>query len=399
MAGPLNWLAQVASVTWFGILAIPQRLGSVLAAVVGIAGVAAVMLSLLSISAGFQKAMNASASPDDAIVLRSGADSEMVSGISRDNSRVIADAPGLARDPTGPLSSAELFVIINLPMRSRDSEANVPMRGVEPAAFKVRDHFKIIQGRQFQWGRNEIMVGSGAARQFKGLECGRTLVVGRNEWPIVGVFSAGGGVAESEIWMDATVLQQIYHRGDTFQSVYTKLSSTASFNQFKDSLTTNPQLSVQVLRQSDYYASQSTQMTRLITTLGYLITFLMGLGAVFVALNTMYSAVAARTREIATLRALGFGGGSVVTSVILEALLLGLAGGAVGASIAYFCFNGFQTATVNFQSFSQVTFSFDVTSRLLVQGVVLSALIGLVGGLPPAIRALRLPIAAALREL
>ena len=399
MAGPINWIAQVGSVTKFGLLSIPQRRGSVSAAVIGIAGVVAVLVGVLSIAVGFRKTMNASGSPDAAIVLRSGADSEMVSGFLRENTRVIADAPGLARSDKGPLASAELFVIINLPKRSTGTDANVPLRGVEDQAFKVRDTFKIIEGRRFEPGKDEVIVGVGAARQFAGLEVGNHIKVGRYEWPVVGTFSAGGGTAESEIWTDATVLQGAFHRGDSFQSVYTKLASPTAFQQFKDALTTDPRLNVKVLRQTDYYAEQSTAVTKLITTLGFLIASLMAIGAVFGALNTMYSAVSTRTREIATLRALGFGSGAVVVSVMIESLALAILGGAVGATLAYLAFNGFQTATMNFQSFSQVTFAFQVTPHLLIQGIVWATIIGLVGGLFPALRAARLPIAAALREL
>ena len=237
------------------------------------------------------------------------------------------------------------------------------------------------------------------SRNSAGLEVGSKIKVGRYEWPVVGIFSAGGGVAESEIWTDAKVLQEAYNRGDSFQSVYVKLNSPGAFQEFKDSLTSNPQLNVKVVRQSEYYAEQSETMTRLITTLGVLIAALMAVGAIFGALNTMYSAVSTRTREIATLRALGFGRGAVVVSVMIESLLLALVGGALGGGLAYLAFNGFHTSTMNFQSFSQVTFAFRVTPELLVRGIVWSALIGLIGGLFPAIRAARLPIASALREL
>ena len=399
MAGPINWLSQVVAVTKFGLLGLPQRRGSVGAAVFGIAGVVAVLVGVLSIATGFQRTMAASGSADAAIVLRSGADSEMVSGLGRENTRLIADAPGVARTAAGPQASAELFVIINLPKRSSGTDANVPLRGIGRAAFLVRDQVKIVAGRPFEWGKNEVIVGVGAAREFVGLQVGSTIHVGRYEWPVVGVFSAGGGTAESEIWTDATVLQAAYNRGDSFQSVYARLNSPAAFTAFKDALTTDPRLDVKVLRQVDFYAEQSTAVTKLITTLGYIITCLMAIGAVFGALNTMYSSVAARTREIATLRALGFGRGAVVVSVMLEALALALLGGAAGAGVAYFVFNGFETATMNWQSFSQVTFAFRVTPELLVQGVVLATLIGLLGGLMPAVRAARRPIAAALREL
>ena len=258
---------------------------------------------------------------------------------------------------------------------------------------------KIVQGRTFEPGKNEVIVGTGAAREFAGLEVGGTIQVGRHAWPVVGIFSAGGATAESEIWTDAPVLQAAYNRGDSFQSVNVRLASPAAFTAFKDALTADPRLNVKVMRQTDYYADQSTTLTKLITTLGYLVAALMAVGAVFGALNTMYSSVSARTREIATLRALGFGGGAVVVSVMLESVALALVGGAGGAAVAYVVFNGFRAATMNWQSFSQITFAFAVTPQLLVQGIIWATLIGLIGGLLPAIRAARQPIAAALREL
>jgi putative ABC transport system permease protein len=399
MAGPLNWFSQIASVTKFGLLGIPQRRGAVAAAVIGIAGVVTVLVGVLSIAAGFLRVMQASGSPDIAMVLRSGADSEMVSYLSRDTTRIIADAPGVARSPEGPLASAELFVILSLQKRSTGTDVNVPFRGVERAALRVRDRVKIVDGRMFEWGKNEVIVGVGAAREFAGLEVGHTLQTGRYQWPVVGIFSAGGGNAESEIWTDATILQAAYHRGDGFETVCARLNSPAAFDAFKDALTTDPRLNVKVMRQTDYFAEQSTMVTTLVTTLGFLVAFLMAVGAVFGALNTMYSSVSARTREIATLRALGFGSGAVVVSVMLESIALALVGGGGGAVLAYLVFNGFRAATMNWQSFSQVTFAFAVTPQLLVEGIVWATLIGLIGGLLPAIRAARQPVAAALREL
>jgi putative ABC transport system permease protein len=395
----MNWLSQIASITRFGMMSIPQRRGAVAATVIGIAGVVAVFVGVLSMAAGFRQAMTVSSSPDTAIVLRSGADSEMVSGFSRQETQIIADSPGVARTDKGPLSSAELFVIINLNKRSTGTDANVPLRGVEAPAMQVRDDLKITQGRMFDWGKDEVIVGRGAAMEFAGLDVGSSIKVGRYEWPVVGIFSANGSVSESEIWTDAKVLQAAYHRGDSFQSVRAKLTSPDAFQKFKDSLTTNPQLTVTASRQSDYYAQQSEAMTRLINSLGFSIAFLMAIGAVFGALNTMYSTVAARSREIATLRALGFGGGAVVVSLMIESLLLALLGGLAGASLAYLAFNGYHTSTMNFQSFSQVAFAFRVTPRLLLQGMGWALAIGLIGGLLPAVRAARLPIVAALREL
>jgi putative ABC transport system permease protein len=236
------------------------------------------------------------------------------------------------------------------------------------------------------------------AREFAGLGLGSTLEVGGEQWPVVGIFEAGGGIAESEIWADAAVVQAAYRRGNSYQSVYAKLESPGTFQKFKDSLTTDPRLNVKVVREQEFYSEQSTLLRSIIVGLGTLIAGLMGLGAVFGALNTMYTAVSARTREIATLRALGFKSGPVVISVLFEALLLALVGGLIGGGLAYWAFDGFKTATMNWQSFSQIAFSFDVNGSLLVRGIVYAMLIGLIGGLFPAVRAARLPVAAALRE-
>jgi putative ABC transport system permease protein len=290
-----------------------------------------------------------------------------------------------------------LFVIISLPKRSTGTDANVPLRGVSPAAFGVRGNIEMVAGRRFEAGRNEVIVGAGAARQFAGLDLGKTIRVGRNEWSVVGIFTAGGGVAESEIWTDAAVLQPAYQRGDSYQAVYARLTSPAAFQDFSDALTTNPQLTVKVVRQSEFYAEQSTAVTSFIRNIGVVIAGLMALGALFGALNTMYSSVSARTREIATLRALGFGSGPVIISIMLESLALALIGGAVGAAIAFLAFDGFTTSTMNWQTFSQVAFAFRVSPELLVRAITWSVLLGIFGGLFPAIHAARLPIATALR--
>jgi putative ABC transport system permease protein len=395
----LNWLSQVAAVTWVNLRTLPERRGSSLATIVGVAGVVVVAIAVFSIAEGVRHAMTSTAAPDTALVLRSGSDSEMMSGINRDDTRIVAEAPGVMRAAGGPVASAELYVIVDLPKKSTGTEANVPLRGVQPAAFEVRDEIEIIDGRRFEPGRNEVIVGKAAASQFAGLEVGNVLRWGENEWRVVGLFSADGGLAESEIWCDAGVLQPAYRRGDTFQAVYARLESPDAFTGFKDALTSDPRLDVKVIRESEYYESQSQILTGLIRILGTLITALMAIGAVFGALNTMYAAVAARTREIATLRALGFRGGPVVISVMAESLLLALLGGAVGAAIAYFGFNGFQTSTMNWATFSQVSFSFTVTPQLLILGLVCAIAMGLIGGLFPALRAARLPVATALREL
>ncbi len=394
----LNWLLQIFSITGSNLRSLPERRGAALAAAVGIAGVVVVLVGVLSIAEGFRRAMTVSGSPDVALVLRSGSDSEMTSGLGREDTRTIADTAGLARDAAGPLASSELFVIINLPKRSTGTDANVPLRGVSAAAFSVRGNITLVAGRRFELGRNEVIVGAGAARAFAGLDLGKTIRVGQNDWTVVGIFSAAGGVAESEIWTDAAVLQPAYHRGDSFQAVYAKLASADAYQSFADALTTNPRLSVKVIRQSDYYAEQSSTLTGFIKGIGVAIAGLMALGALFGALNTMYSSVAARTREIATLRALGFGSGPVVISVMLESLALALVGGALGSLAAYLAFDGFTTSTINWQTFSQVAFAFRVSPELLTRAIVWSTFIGLLGGLFPALHAARIPIAAALRE-
>ena len=394
----MNWLVQIISVTLFNLRTIPERKGAAFAAAVGIAGVVWVFVGFLSIAEGFRAAMTVTGPNDVVIVLRSSADNEMTSGLSREETRLIADAPGIARTADGPLTSAELFVMINLPKRSTGTDANVPFRGVGKAAMTVRGDVQIIEGRNFEPGRNEVIVGAGAARAFAGLELGKTLRIGQNEWNVVGKFSGGSGSAESEIWTDSAVLQPAYNRGQSFQSVYAKLSSPEAFQQLKDALTTNPQLKVKALRHSDFLADQSSMLTGFIRGIGVFIASMMALGALFGALNTMYTAVASRTREIATLRALGFGAIPVVLSIMFESLALALAGGVFGATVAYLAFDGFQAATINWQTFSQIAFAFAVTPQLLIAAIIWAAGIGLVGGFFPALRAARLPIAAGLRE-
>lgn len=396
--GLLRWFQQVLSVTRFSVLTIPQRLGSSAAAALGIGGVVLVLVGVLSIARGFRHAMTVSGSEEVAIVLRSGANTEMMSGLSRQDTTVVEQAPGIARDADGPLASAELFVVIDLPKRSTGTSANVPLRGVQENAFDIRERLEIVEGRMFEWGRNEVIVGEGAAVEFSGLEVGNRIPVGGQMWEVVGRFTAGGGISESEIWTDARLLQSAYRRGDSFQAVYARLESPEAYPRFEEALADDPRISVDAARQTDYYAEQSVIISNLITGLGTLVAVLMGIGALFGALNTMYTAVSSRTREIATLRALGFTAGPVVLSVLAESLLLALAGGALGGALGYLVFNGFRAATMNWASFSQVTFAFQVTPGLLLQGILYAALIGLGGGLLPAIRAARLPVATALRE-
>jgi putative ABC transport system permease protein len=394
-----SWLAQTVAVTALNVRTITQRLGSSGVAVVGIAGVVIVFVSVLSIAAGFTAAMQGSGSPSRALVMRSGADSEMTSLLARPEVDVIKQAPGIGREGQTAVASAELYVIIDLPKKSTNSPANVPMRGIEPTAMQVRHDVSIVDGRMFQFGTNEVIAGRGASGQFVGLTVGNELRSGQNTWKVVGIFEANGGVAETEVWCDSRVLQGVYRRGNSYQTVLARLDSSESLTAFRDWLTSNPQVNVQVHRETDYYAQQSQALNSLIRGVGFGIAGLMGVGAVFGAILTMYTAVSTRSREIATLRALGFNATSVVVSVLVEALTLGAIGGVIGGVAAYLAFNGYQTSTMNFQTFSQVAFAFQVTPQLLGMGLVYSLLMGLVGGLFPAIRAARLPIPSALREL
>ncbi|HSP14197.1 MAG TPA: ABC transporter permease [Thermoanaerobaculia bacterium] len=392
----MNWLAQVFALIEFNLRSLPRRKGSAASAMFGIAGVVAVLVGVLSIGQGFRRTMQSTGAPDAAIVMRSGADSEMMSILSRDDAQIISEAPGVARARGRALVSPELFVVIDLPKRSTHTDANVPMRGVGQQAFDVHP-IRITSGRMFEWGKNEVIAGRGAVNEFSGLDLGSELHLGQNVWKIVGLFESGGGLPESELWTDSAVLGPAYHRGPTFQAVKVKLSSPGSYQEFKDALTSDPRLNVKVQREAEYYAAQSRMIVLLVTGLGSIISGLMAIGAVFGALNTMYTAVAARAREIATLEALGFSSSPIVVSVMVESLLLALIGGVAGALLAWGLFDGYRAATLNWQTFSQVTFAFDVNPRLLVSGILYALLIGFIGGLFPAIRAARLPLATALR--
>lgn len=394
-----NWITQVVTVTGMNIRSLPQRRGSTTVAVVGIAGVVMVMVGILSIAAGLVDAMANKAPRDVAIVLRAASTSEMDSIMSRDDVTAISEAPGIARVDGKLLISPELFVVVDVLRRSTGTASNVPMRGVDANVLMVRDNVRITEGRMFQAGLNEIVVGRGALEIFEGIKLGDTPRWGNNTWTVVGVMEADGGMPESEIWADVRVLQAAQNRGSTIQVVRAKLQSIDAFASFKDFLTADPRVNVSVKTEREFYSEQSRFFSVFINSIGIFVGVMMGLGAIFGAVNTMYTAVSARTGEIATLRALGFGASPVVFSVLAESLLIGLAGGLIGAALAYLIFNGFQIATMNFQSFSQVTFSFAVTPTLLKSGVIYALLMGFLGGFLPSIRASRLSISTALREM
>jgi putative ABC transport system permease protein len=334
-----------------------------------------------------------------ALVLRGGSADELSSAFARDQVSVIAAAPGIVSDERGAVASPEFFTIVDLPMRSTGTAANVPFRGVTARAPQVRDGFRMVAGRMFEPGKDEVIVGRGAYAQFGNVDLGREVTWGSHVWRVVGVFEAGGSVSESEVWTDLTVLQGVYRRGNSVQVVRVRLESPEALETVERWLDADPRLDATVRSEREFYADQSRILITLVRYVGTTIAVLMGVGAVFAALNTMYSAVSSRTREIATLRALGFGASPVVASVLLEAVALGLVGGLVGGALVYFGLNGYQASTLNWASFSQITFAFTVTPALLVTGFVYSLILGLVGGLLPALRAARLPVTAGLREL
>lgn len=390
------WLNQIVQVSWMNLKNIPQRLGTSLVIVVGIAGVVGVLTAMLSMGEGFKATLGKAGHEDRAIVMRSGATSELSSGLDRSQADVIKSAPGVRRGADGkPVASAELLVIADLPKAGTGTLANAAVRGVQPEAFALRPEVKIVEGRKFEPGPRELIVGKQAASQFANLKIGSRIGFRDSDWTVVGIFSADGGVHESELWADAEVVQNAYRRNG-FQSVSAQLEDEAAFTRFKDALTADPRLQIKAETMKQYFASQSEGMSKLINILGYTIGLIMAIGAIFGALNTMYAAISTRGKEIATLRALGFGASPVVVSVLVEGLLLALAGGIIGAALAYAIFNGYTAATLG-ANFSQVAFDFRVTPALMVQGIVLALLIGFVGGVMPAWRAARLPVTTALR--
>ena len=383
----------------YNVRSVRARWTSTIVAVLGIAGTVGVFIAMLSLAHGFRATLVASGSPDNALILRAGSPSEMMGGVTLESIKVIADAPGIARDANGPLLTQEVVGVIPFPLISTGTDANVQVRGVSPNVLDIRKFTKVVQGRMFAPGVSELIVGKNASKTYAGLTLGNVVDFAGGHWTIVGIFDAGGSSFDSEVWCDSHVLNEILKRpANIFQSVTVHLQSRGSFQQLKDSLTSDPRLNVDVIREIDYYAKQSTTMTTLITVLGGLVAAIMAIGAVFGALNTMYSAVSERGREIATMRALGFGGASVVVSFLIEALLIAFVGGVLGC-LAVLPLNGLTTSTMNFQTFSNLAFAFKITPALLLQGIVFALVMGVIGGLLPAARAAGQPVATALRSL
>jgi putative ABC transport system permease protein len=384
----------------YNLRSVTARWKAAVVSVIGIAGTVGVFVAMLAMARGFQATLISSGSTSNAIIRRAGAASEMDSGISLDQSKVLADAPQVARNAAGvPLSSPEIVVIGAFQLMTSGTDANVQIRGMTPLVLEVRPSVTIIDGRFFKEGLTELVVGSNAVNTYRGLDLGSTVTFGGQDWKVVGIFDAGGSAFDSEIWCDHTVLAEAFKRSTTSSSSVTvRLNSPTDFDALKDGLTSDPRLTVQVEREQEYYARQSQTVSTLIRVLGFLVAFVMAIGAVFGALNTMYSAVSARAREIATMRALGFGGGSMILSFMFESLFISLIGGVLGC-LAVLPLNGFTAGTMNWQTFSHLAFAFRVTPGLLGAGLVFALFMGLLGGVLPAIRAARMPVAHALREL
>lgn len=388
-------LKQTIAMTTLGLRSIPERWGPSLVIFVGLAGVVAVFTALLAMAEGFRSTLEATGRADVALVTRGGSSAELNSGLSRDQGEIIRQAPGVLAGPDGrPLASAEMIVIAELFKSGEQTGSNITVRGVEPAAFALRPQLRIVEGRTFQPGLRELIVGRGVAAQFEGVGIGETLRMRGSDWAVVGAFESGDA-NESEMWADVEVAQTTFNRRG-YSSVRLALDGAAGLQTVKDALAADPRVNVDVETEQQYYSGQTRQFRATIGILAGVVTAIMALGATFAALNTMYAAVGARTREIATLRALGFGGGPVVLSVMIESLLLALAGGIAGALLAYALFNNMAVSTLG-SNFTQVVFRFSVTPELVQRGLVIALAIGMIGGLLPALRAARLPVTTALR--
>ena len=390
-------LGQALAITLISLKSIPERWAPSLVIVIGLAGVVAVFTALLAMATGFESTLKATGRSDAALILRGGSDAELNSAFDRDSTDLIKQEPGIAVGADGkPLASAELMVIAEL-IRKDDvtNGANITVRGVEPAAFALRPQLRIIAGRNFTPGLRELIVGQGVLREFQGAEIGRVVRMRGSEWTVVGEFAAGDA-HDSEMWTDINVARSTFGRSGS-SSVLAALAAPEGLARLKSAVAAEPRLSLDVLREQDYFSGQTRQFRKTIGYLAGVVTIIMGLGAVFAALNSMYAAVAARAKEIATLRAIGFGGAAVLVSVMIEALLLALAGAVLGALTAYLLFNNLSVSTLG-QNFTQVVFNFKVTPELVARGLIIAVAIGMVGGLLPAVRAARAPVTVSLRE-
>lgn len=396
-----NWPAQIIAITLMNLRSVPARWGSSSVIIVGIGGVVAVLVALLALANGFESTMLNTGRDDRAVVMRGGSNSELSSSISVPIFNYVSKLDGIAKRDGQALASAELFVVVDVAKQNAGPgmTANLPLRGITALGVSLRDGFEIIEGRMFEAGKRELVAGRAASSQFVNLRVGDRIGFRDNDWVVVGIFSSGGDSNESEVWADAAVTQSVFRRQGYYSSMRVQFDDPRSLQAYKELVESTPRLDLSVQPESEYYAAQSAGLTALITQFGYSVAVIMAIGAIFGALNTMYTAVSSRSVEIATLRALGFSGAPVVISVMVEALILALLGGLIGGLTAWAVFNGTTVSTLNNVSFSQVSFDFQVSGQLLIQGVVWACLIGVIGGVFPAIRAARLPISVALRGL
>lgn len=391
---------QIGAVVAMNLKSLPQRAKTSLVIVIGIAGVVAVLISVLSLSTGLADALTATGRPDRAIVLHKQSISEVGSSIPREAVFTILEEPGIARDAAGkPIASAEMLAAINLPRRDNGALGALTLRGVSPQALELRPEIHLVAGRMFRPGLRELIAGQAAQERYKGLEVGGRVRFGDNEWRVVGAFSSGGGAHDSELLADANTVLSAYQR-TTFNSITVKLDGPGALARLTRAIAKDSTLPVIVRNETAYYEQQSHTFARVLAVIAHVVGVIMAVGAVFAALNTMYSAVSARSMEIATLRAIGFGAAAVVASVIVEALLLALVGAAIGAGIAWLAFNGNTVSTIGgVQGLAQVVFHLRIGGALIATGIVWACAVGLIGGLLPAIRAARLPVATALRAV
>ena len=375
-----------------------QRPVSTLTTAIGVGLTVMIFIGALALAEGFRAALVQTGSPNNALVLRKGADSELSSGVSRDAVNILRAHPAVATGADGrPLVSADLVVVTSEPRLGQPGSSNVNVRGVDLASLDLRQQVKVVEGRAFTPGTDEVIVGTRIAPRFANCRVGDRLRFQQREFTVVGHFTAGGSAFESEIWGDAAVLGPALDRDNVFQSVTLRLRDPAQFEALRTELEADPRLQVQVKREDRYYSDQSELLANVIRFLGVFITAIMGVGAIFGAMNTMYAAVQQRTREIATLLVLGFTPWAVMVSFMVESVFLSLLGGAIGCLLAV-PINGINTSTTNFQSFSEVAFAFRVTPAAIVAGMVVAGIMGVIGGFLPAVSAARQTPAAALRK-
>jgi len=389
-------LLQMLAVSVINLKSLPKRLWLSLATVIAVGLVVTVLLTFLAMANGFQRTLAGSGADDIAVVLRSGSQAELNSVVLLDQVRLIEDGPGIAKGADGkPQTSAELYVTVDAIKRSTRNKASLPLRGLGPKGAALRRGIVITAGRMFNPGSNEVIVGKALGSEFEGFDLGQTVTFNSTKWTVVGIFAADGSVFESEIWADLPVLQSLFKRVGAVQSIRARLTSPAALDALKAYSDNDPRLKLDVMSEAAYFAQQASNTSDLIQKLGWPLAIAMAFGSLAGALNTMYSSVAARTTEIATLRAIGFGGFSTFVGTLVESLILASIGGVIGAAASYLMFDGFTASTIG-GNFGQVVFNFQLSLRLISQGLLLALAVGLVGGLFPAIRAARMPIVTGL---